>query len=91
MSKRTIISAFLGGAAVGAATLLVTPKKGTELRQDAQEKLVAAKEKIQATYQKYRNTDNQQEEKEANFLVQDVISEQPVETEEETVSDNPSK
>lgn len=91
MSKRTIISAFLGGAAVGAASLLFAPKKGSELRQDAQEKLVAVKEKVQTTYEKYRNQNNQQEEKEAHFLTQEAISEQSAEVEEESMVDNPSK
>lgn len=87
MSKKAIIGAFLGGAAVGAVSLFFAPKKGSELRQDAQEKFVEAKEKAQIVIEKYRNKENTTEE--SNIVVENVVSEEVEEAEEETAVDNP--
>lgn len=91
MSKKTIIGAFLGGAAVGAVSLLFAPKKGSELRADAQVKLAAVKEKAQATIEKYRNKEANQEAmlEENAILIEDVASENSAEIEEDIASEKP--
>ena len=87
MSKKTIIGAFLGGAAIGAATLLIAPKKGSELRADAKETFNNTKEKVQEVINKVRNTE---EKEESNTITLESIIREQEETEQETTNDQPS-
>ena len=90
MSKKTVIGAFLGGAAIGAISLLFAPKKGSELRKDAQEKFAQVKEKAQSTVEKYRKTENEVDI-ENLIILEGIQSEEEVESKEQLIADNPSK
>lgn len=69
--KKFIIGTFIGGAIAGVTALLTAPKKGSELRNDAQEKFELVKGKTQKTLDKLKEIkQNNSSQKVENITIQ---------------------
>lgn len=87
MKKSLLVGAIIGGAAAGLTAIFVAPKKGSELRSDAQVKFSELKTKTQETIAnlKEKRSKEQAQQEAQNEIVQaeEVVAVTQEETENE--------